>query len=68
MAESRHASGATGELEPRDVSRYVAKTNRVCTSCGKSPLYIKLQHEASSDLECPNCDLLVHVAKGTENT
>lgn len=68
MAEHRRTSGATGEMESRDVSRYLGHTNRVCPTCTRATIYIKMKHETSSDLECANCDLVITVPKGTEDT
>jgi hypothetical protein len=75
MAEYRRVT-STGEIEPKRLDRYVPKvagdrpgpTPHKCPSCGKPNryLWLKIQREDSSDLECPVCDYTQTIPRGTE--
>lgn len=43
--------------------RYYGKTGNMCTSCSTDDrnLYLKTKHGESCTLECPACDLVVHL-------
>jgi hypothetical protein len=63
MSEHRRVS-MDGMIEPKDMKRYIRETRRICPTCGKANMWIKLQEEATVMLECPNCDLVEHLPLG----
>jgi ribosomal protein S27AE len=68
MSEDRRVS-AMGDLEKKDLSKYVAETRIFCPACGpktQQHLYVKSYIDTAANLECPNCDHTTTVAKGTE--
>jgi transposase-like protein len=66
MSETRRVD-EFGNIESKTKKNYIAKTIRVCPTCGKDNLFVKIRLADSSVLECPKCDQTVVVPKGTEN-
>ncbi len=66
MSEHRRVT-MDGEIEPKNMAKYLRETKRRCPTCGKSNMFVKLQEEATVILECPNCDLVEHLPLGMEN-
>ena len=65
MSENRRVS-MDGNIEPKDMSRYLRETKRRCPTCDKSNMFVRQQEEATLMLECPNCDLTEHLPIGLE--
>lgn len=68
MSEFRRTD-ALGNLEPKNTNGYIAKTVQKCPACAGPDrfLWIKVKRDDASDLECPVCDTVKTVARGTEN-
>jgi hypothetical protein len=65
MSEGRR-SNAVGALEEKDRSIYLRKTPKQCTVCLQEYYYVRRDQEGTVDLECPRCDNMVTLPKGTE--
>lgn len=60
--------GPTGVAEAKDTNKYIGKSAHLCTTCGKEDAYmwIKYQRDEATDLECPRCDSMRTIPRGTE--
>ena len=65
MSETRRVS-MFGDMEPKDTSGYIRETKRVCPTCGKKNMFVKVEDASTITLECPNCDLIEHLPVGFE--
>jgi phage FluMu protein Com len=65
MSEGRR-SNAVGALEAKDMSIYLRKTPKRCSTCEQDYLYVRRDQEGTVDLECPRCDNMVTMPKGME--
>lgn len=67
MAEYRGVS-PEGVMHIKATEQYMGKSGHLCGTCQREDrfMWIKAQREEASDLECPICDSMMTVPRGTE--